>query len=267
MAEGDFCIHAFRRAMVDQGLWAKLSGQEAKVIYCLERHVNRNGRAWPSRELLEHETGMSERHCRRARARLMKRGILLIERLGGGVGKTTCVMLVMPGETPAAAPETGAPEVRERGRRISANRGAGCPQTGAPFVREPGRHAPPELPRTTQEHHKNRPALAGRGDGDGFSICKTMDAETEKFLRETCKLNLHARLAGAAEGLTLGVAKRLWRNVVNSHPQGLRQGPMAQAVMDGLWRREPAAEAEAGMGLGEAGGTPALRCGAGEVVR
>jgi hypothetical protein len=187
--------------------------------------------------LLEKETGMEQRNARHARKGLVSRGLLVIERIGVTVGKSTCVRLVMPADAQTA----GAPgRSREpRGYRRPPLGGAGDPMRGVKRTPSGGCRQPPELPRTLHEHHKKAPADAG-GDVGGFSAAETTppaaDPAVLAFLRDRCKLNLHPRLVAAAGGLSLEAVRALWKQTVNAHPQGQRQGPMAQAVMDGSWK-------------------------------
>lgn len=91
--------------------WARaqrgLSPPERLVLCNLADHSNGSCKAWPAKETIQAEEGLSEATVRRALRRLEERGLVRVERPGGGFRVTTVYALALPDQDPANRRQPG----------------------------------------------------------------------------------------------------------------------------------------------------------------
>lgn len=131
-------------ALIDGGWVARLSGTALRVYLCYLRHMNLEGEAFPSNELLAAEVGQKDpRHVRRARRELVEEYKLLTQVSEGGShpGDTSRFLVNVPplmggGNGPPCEGQDGgrippkAKSAREGGRIPPARGGEIRPQKG-----------------------------------------------------------------------------------------------------------------------------------------
>lgn len=84
---------------IDAGRLVDLSRAEAMVYLVLARHVGRSDwRTWPAVETIAAKTGLASRSVKRALAGLRCKSLILVDRAGGGRGRTTTYRLDVKGD-------------------------------------------------------------------------------------------------------------------------------------------------------------------------
>lgn len=107
------------------------SSVEKLVLAALCSYANGEDRCWPSIQSLRNRTHLSERSVQRSISDLKEKGLLILERPGGGKYKANFYRIILP--NPATDTPYGIPR---NGYRVS-ERTNGVPQAGNPATQTP----------------------------------------------------------------------------------------------------------------------------------